>query len=65
MITRDLGDYFSNFASLSVPAGTPFTNMDYIRLIPAWMNNFMSGKAEGEITSPFPNFISCTVEFRE
>ena len=42
--------------------GIPFTNMINFT---AWMNNYIHYKVWGEITYPFPNSNTCTVEIWE
>ena len=44
-----------------VSPGGPFYQHG-LTLIPAWISNHMHSKAWYEITYPFPNFNSCTVE---
>ena len=46
---------------------TPFTNIieHGLTLIPAWVSNHIHYQVWDEITYPFPNFNSCTVEVWE
>ena len=37
----------------------------WIILIPAWISNYIHYKVWDEITYPFPNFNSCTIEVWE
>ena len=54
---------FYNSSAMKWPSGPFYCHA--LTLIPAWISNHMARKVWDEITYPFPNFNSCTVEVWE